>query len=91
MKSSTRELIKMLTADEVDTVPRGWYSTNHIREAAGISIGYANKLVRDMKHRGLITDSKIFKIPCPNRGVYPVPHHRLTKAAAKSIGLTPPT
>jgi len=89
-KYKTTDLLRMLRGMSTDTVPPGWYSSATIMAAAKVSRGHIHRILCTMRESGLILDTKSYKVTCPARGPYPIPHYKLTKEACKALGLKPP-
>lgn len=89
-RPSTMELLRMLAGISTERVPAGWHSSAQIMAAANISRGHVNRVLTTMRDSGLILETRRFKIQCPGRGPYPVPHYKLTREACEALGLTPP-
>ena len=87
-RPSTKELLLMLRDTSVDAVPAGWLTAVQIRNATGLSDGSIHRTIRAMRAKGLITETRMFRIPHATRGPTPVPHYWLSPEARRALGMS---
>lgn len=76
-----------LASARVEAVPPGWFRSEEIAAAAGLSIGSIGRHITALRKMGAIDERK-FTVTVGSR-ILPVAHYMLSKDAARAYNLPP--
>lgn len=79
---------QFLAASRIEKIPEGFYSSETIAKAAGLSAGSVGRHLVGLRRAGAILEERKFTIQAGPR-IMPVWHYRLSQAAVIAYNLSP--